>query len=124
MATVTFAGGFLTSLTQVMPGVKWHKWTPYFMEESESLIDTWTEKVRAHLNGLPRSVDKVSSRSVKASLVGTEKLSGMTWTRIMRRVLQTAPSLLIPMEHGGVWKLEGQSLIRMTAESYGFEKTA
>ena len=109
-----------------MPGVKWHKWTPYFVEESDSLIDIWTEKVRTFLSSLPSDIVKVSSRSVKRQLTGTDKLAGRTWARVIQNVISGEPRH-VPKESTGdgtVWKMEGQSLVRVTAESYGFEKIA
>ena len=41
---------------------------PYFVPESEGLIETWASKVRVYLAGLDADVDKVSSRSIKKTL--------------------------------------------------------
>ena len=105
-----------TSLTQVMPGVKWHKWAPYFVEETDSLIDTWTEKVRAYLVGKDRIASKTLKRALEA-----DKLARSTWTRIIREVLEGKHH--VPKEStedGALWKMEGSSLVRVTGARLGF----
>ena len=37
------------ALSMVMPGVTWKTWTPYFVKESGSLIDTWVGRAEKHL---------------------------------------------------------------------------
>jgi hypothetical protein len=48
----------------------------------------------------------------------------MTWTRIIRSVTEQHHSSKEHMEHGVVWKLEGQSLVKVSALTYGFQLEA
>ena len=74
-----------TALSTVMPGVTWKTWTPFFMQESDSLIDTWKGRVVKYLTALPQDVDRVSSKVLKAHLKA-DKVAPMTWTRVLRAV--------------------------------------
>lgn len=106
-----------------MPGVKWQTWKPYFVPESEGLIESWVAKVQDYLNGLDESVDKVSSRSIKNALKAG-KVAPMTWTKVIRLVAENKNTQALKNSMGeGVflhWKKEGSSLVRVTAEQYGF----
>lgn len=110
-----------TALSSVMPGVTWKTWTPFYMQESDNLIDTWVGRVRKFLAELKD--DRVSSQTLKKS-VHAEKVHPSTW----KLVVQGAAKLVSPpkKDHTGdcltfVWKLEGRSLVRQTAERYGFK---
>jgi hypothetical protein len=70
-----------TTLKTVMPGVVWKKWTPYFVPETEGIIETWANKVQEYLNALPEGVNRVSSRSLRKELKA-EKLAPATWTKV------------------------------------------
>ena len=111
-----------TALSSIMPGVSWKTWTPFFMEESDSLIDTWRGRVEKYLEGLPMEEDRVSSQALKKD-IRADKVAPMTWTRVLRSVgnRHHAPKK-DHMESGAcsAWKLEGRSLVRHTAETYGF----
>ena len=48
-----------------MPGVVWKKWTPYFVPESEGLIETWATRVQTYLNHLEHEQSTISSRRLK-----------------------------------------------------------
>ncbi|MDK2744318.1 MAG: hypothetical protein NDI90_15530 [Nitrospira sp. BO4] len=110
-----------TTLTTVMPGVKWQTWKPYFMPESEDLIVTWAKKVREYLAGLDSSLDRVSSRSIRKALKA-DKIAPATWTLIIRSLVKPHTGSKNTMGNYEVseWRLEGQSLVRVTAEAYGF----
>ena len=96
-----------------MPGVSRKTWTPFFRQESDSLIDT-------HLSETQE--DRVSSRRLKADLKA-DKVAPSTWKLIVRAALgkQVSPP---KKDHMGNcldwWKLEGQSLVRVSAEVFGF----
>lgn len=111
------------TLSQVMPGAKWTTWKPYFVPESTGLIEEWSGKVQAYLNGLPEKVTKVSSRAIKRTLEA-DKVAPMSWTRIIRTVTEQHQGSKELTEHGVVcpWKLEGQSLVKQTLEHFGFIK--
>ncbi len=65
-------------------------------------------KIEAHLEALPTTTKRVSSRGLKA-LLGPD-CTGTTWTRAMGR---------IAWGYNG-WASEGQSFVRMDAEYMGF----
>lgn len=112
------------TLNQVMPGVKWETWKPYFITESEDLIATWTKKVQAYLSSLNESVTVVSSKSLKKTLKA-DRVAPRTWTRIIQAVSQDKRQGSKEDSMGdGVyfpWCLEGRSLVKKTAEHYGFK---
>lgn len=109
-----------TALSSVMPGVTWKTWTPFFMEESDNLIDTWVGRVRKFLDELKD--DRISSQALKKA-VHAEKVHPSTW----KLIVPAAIKLVSPpkKEHMGdcltfQWKLEGRTLVRQTAEAFGF----
>lgn len=136
-----------TTLSTVMPGVKWQIWKPYFVEENEGLIETWVTKVQDYLTTLDETVDRVSSRSIKKTIkadkiaprtwavivktvsgktcIGSKESSSMghctfpTWKKAIKKV--TGPK---ERTYGRVsfseWRLDGSSLVRITAEYFGF----
>lgn len=113
-----------TTLNQVMPGVTWEKWKPYFVPESEGLIDTWAKKVLKYLDSLEDWQDTVSSKYLKRVLKA-ETIAPRTWTRIIQAVSEDKRqgSKEDSMEDGVYfqWNLKGRSLIKKTAERYGFK---
>ncbi len=112
-----------TALSQVMPGSQWHVWKPYFVEETDTVLSTWKGRVLKYLDDLPAEMEKVSSRRIKADL-HADKVKPSTWKRIIRSATEQGHSPKRHMEGGPVWKLEGQSLVRVTAEKYGFQDVA
>ena len=106
-----------TALSTVMPGVTWKTWTPFFMQESDSLIDTWRGRVEKYLSETQE--DRVSSRRLKAELKA-DKVAPDTWTRITRTVNRNVPKKESYGELRFWWSLKGGSFVRITAESYGF----
>jgi hypothetical protein len=112
-----------TTLSKVMPGVKWETWKSYFVPESEGLIAEWSQKVQRYLNGLDKTVTRVSSRAIKKALQA-ERLKPATWTLVVRSASEPHTS---PKDSTGdyevyQWKLEGQSLVKLTMEHFGFIK--
>lgn len=113
-----------TTLSTVMPGVKWQTWKPYFVPESNDLVGTWSKTVIQYLNGLDDTVQRVSSQSLR-KVLKADKVAPMTWTRIVKAVNQTYTTSLKKLTGDGVsfpWKLEGRSFVRQTAEHLGFAK--
>jgi len=106
-----------------MPGVVWKKWTPYFVPESEGLIETWATRVQTYLNHLEHEQSTISSRRLKKE-VKADKVSPSTWKRIIRLITEKGQGSKKSMEDGPFcqWSLEGSSLVRQTAEVYGFIK--
>lgn len=87
---------------------------------TDTITDQWIETIQVYLDSLPTTVKRVSSRSLKKSL-HADSVYARTWTRIIQQVMeQRQTSKKSIGEYGAVWKLEGQSLVRATAESYGF----
>lgn len=113
-----------TTLNTVMPGVTWKKWAPYFVPETEGLIETWATQVQHYLNTLPHTQDTISSQSLRKA-VKAEKLAPATWTKVIRSVTSNIHTGSKEKNHMGeyvsfTWKLEGRSLVKQTAEHHGF----
>lgn len=109
-----------TTLNTVMPGVVWQKWQPYFVPESEGLIEAWVTKIQDYLAGFDGN--SISSRRLKKELQA-DKVAPRTWAVIVK---SASGKRCIPskksMEHCTFhnWSLEGSSLVKRTAEHYGF----
>lgn len=97
-----------TALSSVMPSVTWKTWQPYFMKESENLMDTWVGRVVKHLDSLPAEVTRISSRKLKAE-VHADKVAPRTCAKVTEQC--TLPKK-DNMGKGIVWEMEGQSLVR------------
>ena len=69
------------------------------------------KRVEVHLETELR--DKLSSRGLKRML-NADELAPRTWAKIVKKAI--LPSV--------TWKLEGQSLIRLTAKHFGFDQEA
>ena len=104
-----------SSLTTVMPGVKWTNWKPVFLPDTDSLVEQVQASVEVFLSTFKE--DKISSRKLK-SLMGLGTVAPRTWARVIQQC-QTSKKELV---RGGTvqWKLVGQSLVRVSAESYCF----
>lgn len=104
-----------------MPGVTWKTWEPFYMKETDNLIDTWVGRVRKFLAGLEN--DRISSRSLKKA-VHAEKVHPSTWKLVIQGTTKQVSLSKKESNTGNclvcAWKLEGQSLVRQTAEAYGF----
>jgi hypothetical protein len=111
-----------SELSQVMPGVNWHVWKPFYMPESENLIETWSKKLAGYLDALPETVQKVSCRQVRKDLKA-ERLARSTWSLVVQKCLSEEPSTSSKDIGGTVrFALEGQSLVRQSAGRYGFQE--
>lgn len=111
-----------TALSSVMPGVTWKTWTPFFMQESDNLIDSWVGRVVKFLAELKD--DRISSQALKKK-IGGDKVAPDTWTAIIRKFIRNAPKKEHMGEYGTFgWTIEGRSLVRVTAASYGFTEEA
>ena len=111
-----------TTLEQVMPGVVWKKWQPYFVPEHEGLIETWVKTVQDYLNGLED--DRVSSQALRKELKA-ERVAPRTWTKVIQTVsgnIRTAPKNNMGEGVSFRWQLEGRTLVKQTAERFGFVK--
>ena len=108
-----------TALSTVMPVVTWKTWTPFYMAESDTLIDTWAGRVKKYLSDLPETENRVSSRRLKAELKA-DKVAPDIWTRITRTVNRNAPKKETYGELRFSWSLKGGSFVRITGETYGF----
>lgn len=111
-----------STLSTVMPGVRWEKWKPYFVPESEGLIVEWAEKVQTYLAGLDETVTKISSQSLRKAMQA-DKVKPDTWTVIVRTVSERSVYAQKNMtgDYGPFpWKLQGKSLVKQDAQHYGF----
>lgn len=122
-----------TVLSSVMPGVQWDRWKPYFVPESDGLVETYIQKVLLFLKDLHevKGIDRVSSQSLK-KLMKADTVAPMTWTRVMRGVSESSQARPEFKHQGskeknhmsyGVclpWSLEGRSLVLQTPERLGF----
>jgi hypothetical protein len=113
-----------TSLSEVMPGATWHVWKPFFVQETDTVLSQWKGLVEKYLTGLPTDVGRVSSQVLKRSIQGADRVAPMSWTRILRAISGQElkhHSSKDHMDHGVcLWRLEDRSLVRVTAESFGF----
>ena len=93
-----------TTLTKVMPGVVWKKWEPFFVPESEGLVEVWSRKVLEYLARLEDGT--ISSRKLK-QVLKAEKVSSRTWARIIQAVCESCQGSKESMEVGtiGRWSL-------------------
>lgn len=83
------------------------------------------EVILQHLAAIPGGVDKVTSRSLKAAVEQGQLLLNAKGADVSvagdidRKLWQRALSLACVLGQG--WQRQGQSLLRVTAELYGFE---
>ncbi|MDE3050838.1 MAG: hypothetical protein KGJ48_13185, partial [Nitrospirota bacterium] len=90
-------------------GATWERYQPRFTEASEDISSTLVQKVAAHMTTLPEDVVCVGSKTVKRCL-RAEGIARRTWSRIVRQFI----------DQQNTWKLEGQMLVKQTAEAFGF----
>lgn len=109
-----------TALSTVMPGVKWTNWKPVFLPETDSLIETWTKTAHDFL--MCYEPVRVSIRKLKV-LTKAERLSRSTWQRVVKAACEQiqAPKKEHMGDESVCWKMEGQSLVKVTAKSFGFK---
>lgn len=110
-----------TAVSSVMPGVTWKTWTPFFMVESDNLIDAWVGRVRKHLEEL--SEDRISSQTLRKA-VHAESVAPTNWTKVIQKIALLPKKGNMGKGQCFAWKIEGRSLVRQTAESYGFTEHA
>jgi hypothetical protein len=110
-----------TAISQVMPGATWHVWKPFFVQETDTVLSHWKGRADKYLTDLPTDVERVSSRSLKKALPGGDRIAPRTWTRIIQSLVEPSHGPKEHMKHGVVWRLEGQSLVRVSASTYGFQ---
>jgi hypothetical protein len=110
-----------TSLSTVMSGVKWSNWKPVFLPETDTLVNITVTKVVEFFSALDQ--DRIGSKKLK-SLMGLGTVAPRTWARVVLAVSHNAMSLKKEALMRGAtveWRLVGQSLVRVSAESYGFK---
>lgn len=105
-----------TTLSKVMPGVKWTNWKPLFLPETESLMERLQAQVEMFLTTLGQ--DRISSRKLKG-LMSLGTVAPRTWAKVIERCTGSKEE-----DHVGLctvrWRLVGQSLVKQTPESLGF----
>lgn len=110
-----------TSLSKVMPGATWTNWKPVFLPETDSLVAQTKALIEVFLSTFEGN--KISSRKLK-STISQEKVSPRTWERAVKAFCLEPHqgSKKEPVRGGAVrWKLIGQSLVKVSAESFGFK---
>ena len=89
-------------LDKVMPGATWLPWRSTAGVNVRKIAGL-VEDIKAHLDGLPETVDKVSIRRVKADMgERVQAVSPRTWTFALERYLDDGPP----------WRLVKSSLER------------
>ena len=108
------------ALSTVMPGVTRTNWKPVFLPETDGLVDITVTKVAEFLSTLDQ--DRIGSKKLK-SLMGLGMVAPRTWARVIKTVSTQCHASKRELVRGGTveWKLVGQSLIRASAESFGFK---
>lgn len=103
-----------------MPGVKWTNWKAVFLPETDALVEKLQIQVKEFLSTFDQ--DKISRRKLKR-LMRLDTVAPRTWARVIKTFSeQCQPSKKELVRHGTVrWKLVGQSLVRVSAESFGFK---
>ena len=94
---------------------------PVFLPETDGLVDIWTKKVSQFL--MSYEDVRVSSRKLKI-LTQAERLTKITWSRVIQRVVSEPPHSSKKDHVRGEdvrWTLVGQSLVRESAESFCFK---
>jgi hypothetical protein len=96
-----------TFIQQVLPDAQWKEYKPKYIK-SERLIDKLVHHVKEVLSGL--TVDRISTSRLKGML--SIKYSDTTFTDAME---------IISMKPDVDWIKDKRSLVRVTAETYGFQ---
>lgn len=89
-------------LSSVMPGVRWERWQPQHLQESSGKIEDVAITILEHLRTVPRDIEKLSSKALKAAL-NLAGISPSTFTRALETAL-SSPS--------AEWALQGRSVVR------------
>lgn len=92
-------------LNTVMPGLQWVKWNPRHLVGQGKIMDV-AEQIEEHLEQMTQ--DKVSTSQLRKTL-GLKEIPRQTWNHALAAALEELP-----------WELEGRSLVRVTAATYGF----
>ncbi|KQP22895.1 hypothetical protein [Pseudorhodoferax sp. Leaf267] len=105
-----------TILDKVMPRAQWFFPDPLYLEKSSSsnIADEMLGRILGQLRTLDAAITKVSSIKLKAAMqIGPGRSDGHAFSRAVGKL-----NLAL---HG--WALDGRSLVRSTAELYGFKPT-
>ncbi len=82
-----------------------------FVVEEVGLIEAWVKRVEMYLEKELR--DKLSSRKLK-EILNADDVASSTWKKVVRRA----------SDQSTTWRLNGGSLVRQTAKSFGFVEAA
>jgi hypothetical protein len=111
-------------LVDIYPGAKWDEYQPRFAKESKGLVSRWAPIVLKHANESGR--ERISSRDLKAGV--DANVCGHSWSDILDEVCRLSAvghkeySLVSDLPYrASPWIREGRSLVRATAERYGFK---
>lgn len=90
--------GIQPLLSSVMPGVRWAQWEARHLVDPEGrqpgVTASTTARIVEHLKGLPQSVDRISTRQLKAD-AGLREVHPRTFTDAVRLVPDHVPWLLV-----------------------------
>lgn len=113
--------GIEEALTTVMPEVTWSNWKPAFLPETDSLVEQVQGSVEKFLETFEG--DRISSQQLKKTMK-LDAIAPRTWTRVMEKISHASKEK--EFVRGGVcfWRLHGRSLVRISAESFGFAVAA
>lgn len=92
-------------LNTVMPLLQWAKWNPRHLVGQGKIMDV-AEQIEEYLE--KTTLDKISTSQLKKAL-GLKEIPRQTWNHALAAALEELH-----------WILEGRSLVRVTAETYGF----
>jgi hypothetical protein len=88
-----------------------------FLPETNSLVEQVQVSVEMYLSTLEG--DKISSQQLKKNLK-LDVIAPTTWTRVLQKIDHVSKKE--PMRGGlCLWRLQGRSLVRVFAESFGFK---
>jgi len=96
---------------EAFPQSVWSKMETKFVVEEVGLIEAWVKRVEMYLEKELR--DKLSSRKLK-EILNADDVASSTWKKVVRRA----------SDHSTTWRLNGGSLVRQTAKSFGFVEAA
>ena len=86
-----------------MVGAKWLPWRSTAGVNARKIAGL-VQEITAHLDGLPGTVVKLSTRKMKTDM-GVKDVPGKTWKHALHRYLDDRPA----------WLLEGRSLVRASS---------
>jgi hypothetical protein len=119
------------------PKARWEAYRPRFAVVKLGVTGQWVEVVLEYLDQQLSNVKKISSRTLKVE-VGAVAIAASTWTRIIDQVCEQSSN--VTRDHKNLlmgdsevpnsvltstpWKRDGQSVVRVDGELFGFKVEA